>query len=185
MNAILDSISGMVEVSVEVLLGKDATSQKVFQALTSGKYHIVHYIGHATFDAQAPHNSALVLQDKDMTTGPLAKILGKKQPPLLCFISACESGGSQTWGANYNLYDLARSLLSTGCYLIGSRWKLEGEPAVTMAKEFYSALLGKREPIGCALRLARGNTRAAHPASFAWASYVYYGDPRLGFRAVS
>jgi CHAT domain-containing protein len=101
---------------------------------------------------------------------------------VLCFVNGCESGHSTTWGANYNLYDLARSFLSTGSYLIGSRWKLEDQPAVTMAKELYTSLIKNQEPIGCALRRARIATRLAHPQSFAWVSYVFYGDPRLYFR---
>jgi CHAT domain-containing protein len=181
MQAILDTLSGLNDVKVEVLSGKTANYDSVFQALTSGRYHIIHYIGHATFDTQMPYKSALVLYDRDLTTGPLAKMLAKK-PPVLCFLNACESGQSRTWGANYNLYDLARSLLSTGAYLIGSRWKLEDQPAVTMAMEFYTALIKNYEPIGCALRRARIATRAAHARSFAWASYVFYGDPRLYFR---
>jgi CHAT domain-containing protein len=54
-----------------------ADHDNVFQALTSGTYHIVHYVGHAIFDAQTPYKSALVLHNRDLSTGPLARMLSR------------------------------------------------------------------------------------------------------------
>lgn len=173
---------GRANVEISVLLDGQATVDKVFRALSSGKYHIVHYMGHATFDVNEHGRSALVLHDGNLTTGQIAKFIQRKTPPFLCFVNACESGKAGSWTASYNLFDLARAFLATGAYLIGSRWKLEDDPAVTVAREFYASLVAGK-PIGCALRLARAKARADHPESFAWASYVLYGDPRVYVRS--
>jgi CHAT domain-containing protein len=71
-------------------------------------------------------------------------------------------------------------------YLLGSRWKLSDKAAPVFATSFYKALLEEWKPIGEAVVAARKACRqASMPDDVGWASYVYYGDPRLGFEPVS
>lgn len=164
-----------------VLRGKDATWMEVAKALKKTRYHIIHYSGHAYFDDKNPINSSLVLHDKDMATGAIKSFC--KQPPVLFFVNGCESsvgrGTGSAWKNRYDIFGLARAFLDTGAYLLGSRQQVGDGGAVMFAKSFYAELL-KEKPIGTAVREARKTCKAA--GDFAWASYVYYGDPRIRFR---
>jgi CHAT domain-containing protein len=168
---------------VELTLLKNATFNDVYNALRQTSYHIVHYSGHAHFDSKTPYLSGLVLNDRDMTTGPLSRYFGKS-PPVLCFINGCESGTASGWAENYDIFGLAQSLLSTGAYLLGSRWKLADIEAATFASSFYSLFLKDLKPLGTAVLEARRTTKgiAGDAENFAWASYILYGDPRICFR---
>lgn len=178
--AILETLAGLESVQVSTLTGPHATYGNLFQALKSTSYHVIHFVGHAVFNDNRPNESALVLKDRDMTTGALSSYIGRT-PPVLCFVNGCQSGKSAAWVDNYNMYGLAQAFLDTGSYLIGSRWNLEDDPAVTFAAEFYSKLAKEQQPIGMALAAARRKTRNDWAQSFAWASYVFYGDPRVFF----
>jgi CHAT domain-containing protein len=110
-----------------------------------------------------------------------------KKPPVLFFVNGCEStvgrGEGTQWKNRYDIFGLARAFLETGSYLLGSRWKIGDQGAAEFAKAFYAELL-QEKPIGRAIREARCACKGARPDDFSWASYVYYGDPRLRFRKV-
>jgi hypothetical protein len=117
-----------------------------------------------------------------MTTGQLYTFIGNK-PPVFCFINGCETGRVGTWKDQYNIYGIAQAILQTGAYLLGSRWKLGDSAAAKFAGEFYACWLSKRQSLGEAVRNARLVCREGSAADdFGWASYVFYGDPRLHFR---
>lgn len=187
-NAIAETLDALYNSGVRIKLLKDsnATFNNVWKAL-GGDYQIVHFVGHATYNDKNPFKSGLVLHDRGMTSGQVASFFGK-DPPVLCFINACESGrtgspGPKTWKSTQNIFGLARAFLSTGTYLLGSRWKLGDAAAEKFAAVFYALLLGKEKPIGEAITEARKackKTSVGDP--FSWASYIFYGDPRLYFR---
>jgi CHAT domain-containing protein len=98
-------------------------------------------------------------------------------------MNACETaasfGGDQSWEGRYDIFGLARAFLDTGAYLIGSRWEIGDESASAFAAAFYSHLI-RGISVGEAIRLARTACRKACPGDdFSWASYIFYGDPRL------
>lgn len=173
-----------------------AMRQTVTDLLRENEYHIIHFAGHAAFDSRDPRRSALVLEDKNMTVGSLTGTLQKRKA-ILCVINGCETvqgaanqGAPEqreaSWDQEYNIYGLARPFLQTGAYLLGSRWKLGDSSAQSFAQEFYSALLGDGAPIGKAITQARVAVKeVASEGDYSWASYVYYGDPRLCFARVA
>ena len=162
-------------------LNNAATFSSVFSALKKG-CHIFHFTGHACFDEKTPYKSSLTLWDQDMSTGQLNKFLGKNAP-ILCFINGCESALNPAWDKSYNVFSLARAFLSTGSYLLGSRWKLDDQEAAEFAVAFYRALLQERKSIGEATQAARKKLKESSPAnSFSWASYALYADPRVCFK---
>ncbi|RXH15637.1 CHAT domain-containing protein [Bradyrhizobium guangzhouense] len=168
------------DAELDVLSGRGATWTAVAMALKSKRYHIVHYSGHAYFDNQKPMNSSLVLDDEDMATGAIKQFC--KQPPVLFFINGCESGVGRgtgsAWKNRYDIFGLARAFLDTGAYLLGSRHQVGDGGAAMFAKSFYAQVLNEK-PIGTAVREARRACKTA--GDFVWASYVYYGDPRIRF----
>ncbi len=171
-------------VRVSVLRGADATFGAVWNAIKTGRYHIVHFNGHAYFSDE-PYSSSIVLWDKDMSTGVL-RMFFSNNPPVLFFMNACETAATATagseWKDSYEIYGLARGFLDTGAYLLGSRWKIEDAGALIFAKSFYAGVVNG-SPLGVAIRDARKACKAAMPpGDMAWASYLFYGDPRLYFR---
>lgn len=186
---IVETLTG-IGVQPTLLLDDDATYDRV-RAELHDPYHIVHYSGHAIFDDKEPSRSSLLLFDRPLTTGALM-VSFEQHPALLCFVNGCETsrpeeGSDQeeevTFADRYNNYGLARSFLETGTYLLGSRWRLEDTAAKTFAGGFYAALLGAGDPVGKAIAAARRATAQAGDPSCAWASYIFYGDPRIGIRS--
>jgi hypothetical protein len=178
--AIVGALTG-AGVALTILQGPQATWTEVQKAFRAG-YHIIHFNGHAEFNAEHPRQSGLVLHDQNMRPGQIAPFLQAK-PPVLFFVNACETaatgGGS---GRGQQAFGLARAFLRTGAYLLGTRWRVEDAKAARFAESFYTSLLAEKS-IGESVRDARAACKDdADPGDFSWASYVYYGDPRVGFR---
>jgi CHAT domain len=176
------------EIELETLTGNDATFKCVIDTIRNRpRSHIVHFNGHAEFDAQKPKSSALVLQDRNMPMSYL-KTYFRRKPPALFFMNACETAATPAnagagGATNQNhVFGLARPFLETGAYLIGTRWKVGDEGAKAFAAAFYSQL-NDGKPLGKMIRDARRACRnPERPDDLTWASYIYYGDPRLCFR---
>ncbi len=166
---------------VRKLVGKEATHENVNAALTEGvvnddiNYQIIHYCGHAHFDENQPGKSSLVLHDRYLGTNLIAANFGATRP-ILCFINACDSARS---GPLTDIYDIGLAFLETGAYLLGSRWKLPDETAREFALSFYDSLVVKGHSIGKSVLGARQVCKER--GDFGWASYVFYGDPRVRF----
>jgi CHAT domain-containing protein len=176
--AMMETLSGMDGVKPKLLHGRNATRNNVWEALQE-RHHIVHYTGHAHFDRANPRQSALVLDDQDMSAAPVSSFFGG-HPPLLFFMNACETGAAPAWQEQYDFYGLAWAFLETGGYLLGSCWQVKDDVAKDFAVSFYETLLGSGAAIGAAVTRAR--QAAFRDDDFGWASYVLYGDPRLAFR---
>jgi len=198
--AILEALQGIPGVNIKLLMGrKEATFDNVFDELKSKEYQIIHFNGHANYNDKDPSRSALVLDDQDMNARQVASFFSN--PPILCFINACETArtaqplpdstaqpvqNSLTWQNSYDVFGLARAFLEKGSYLLGSRWKLGDKAAAAFAKEFYLSLIKEQKPVGHAVTSARKVCQSASPEDhFSWASYVFYGDPRVYFRSTS
>ena len=179
-DAIVKILTDHPDINVSVLRDVDATYNKVFQALSTPTYQIVHFCGHANFDDKKPPNSSIVLQDRSMATGSLSRYISMTRP-ILCFVNACESAMTRE---SFNVFGLARAFLDTGAYLLGSRWKVDDHAATVFATKFYTSLLDEENPLGKAVYDARIACQKIAPDDFAWASYVLYGDPRVCFRKV-
>ena len=177
----ITAILGRVpKVRVTEVTGEAATLARVTAELEAGRHDVIHYAGHAFFDAHRPGESGLALADGDLT-GSAVAALGRL-PPLVVF-NACESarlrrgardtrGARRERGVRTNL-SLAESLLRAGlAHYIGTHWPVEDEAATAFATAFYRELL--RSTIGGALVKARRAVHARHSPD--WADYVHYGD---------
>jgi CHAT domain-containing protein len=175
-------------VGVTAVAGDAATMARVTAEFESGRYDVIHYAGHAFFDARRPGESGLLLADGALTGADLAAL--GRLPPLVVF-NACESarlrrgGGSRTrvqrrsQGMRTNL-SLAETLLRAGlAHYIGTHWPVADDAAAAFAATFYRELL--RGTIGNALVKAR---RAVHARrSPDWADYVHYGDAEFRLKS--
>ena len=194
--AITELLQNDLGLRVDALIDEKATFSNVIEALqirieldNDIKYQIIHFCGHADYDETNSGNGCLILHDQKLETNLIAAHFGDTRP-ILCFINACNS--AQTAAAStspasinlmeqFNIYDLGRAFLRTGAYLVGSRWMLSDGVAKRFALSFYESLLLKGDPIGEAIRLSRVTCKDEFADDFGWASYVFYGDPRVRF----
>src|SRR5918995_3841356 len=92
-----------------------------------------------------------------------------------------DAAGS-AWDAQFALFGLARAFLESGAYVLGTRWRLPDVSGLGFARHFYRMLLNERAPFGRAISEARRTLLAEDPEDISWASYIYWGDPRVYFR---
>jgi CHAT domain-containing protein len=183
-DAILEGLVGIPGVKVSTLIGRGATYNELFKALSTNTYQIIHFNGHAHFNQKRPRESGLVLHDRDVKTGAVVQYFGRKAP-ILCFVNACETTKVGTWNDSYDIFGLARAFLETGAYLLGSRWRIGDRAAAGFATAFYKSLISDGHAVGTAILDARGVCKDLSGDDFGWASYTYYGDPRMCFKRIA
>ncbi len=165
--------------NVKLLEGDQATPSGLLAELGSGRYHVVHYAGHAEFNADRPEKSAWILAGGDVTA---AQIGALDRAPGVVFANACDSGTVLEWGGKYRyddrVYGLASAFLRAGVNnYIGTFWPVHDEASAHFATTFYTEAL-----YGAALGQAMQAAREAVIRRFGWneltwAGYMLYGDP--------
>ena len=133
---------------------------EVVQLLQSGDYDLVHYCGHAWFDAEHPDRSGWKFKDDDVLTP--SKLEGVERPPRLIVANACVTGalstlrgsarpavaaGAGAAGATPPSGDarivagLADEFFRRGVSdFIGTAWEVPELPAQLFAEHLYGAL---------------------------------------------
>jgi len=158
-----------------------ATKPAILSALRSGAFDVLHYAGHAFFDAEAPGRSGLLCAGRQVLGG--ADLAGISNLPCLVFFNACEAGRIRGRRAApptpattrvRESYGVAEALMRGGvANYMSTYWPVGDAAAATFADTFYkSALSGKT--IGSALLGARQAVRAG--GSRDWQDYILYGD---------
>jgi formylglycine-generating enzyme required for sulfatase activity len=109
--------------------------------LRTGPVHMLHFIGHGYFDADA-NEGGLVLEGEDgglLVTAPrLATILHDHDPLRLIFLNACEGargGRTDPFGG------VAQKLVQQGIpAVLAMQFEVSDGAAVTLSREFYEAI---------------------------------------------
>ena len=151
------------------------------EAFSSGRYDVLHYAGHAFFDAANPARSGIVCAGGERLRGEELANLGNL--PSLVFFNACEAGRVRRLDdtdapdiqarITVNV-GLAEAFLRGGvANYVGTYWPVGDAPAKVFAETFYTGLLDAT-PIGQALLAAR--QAVAKLQSVDWADYIHYGD---------
>ena len=166
--------------------GAAATLARVTAEFESGRHDVIHFAGHAWFDAQRPGESGLVLSDGELTGTTLAAL--RRLPPLVVF-NACESarlrrgakpGSARRAQSIAKNLSLAETLLRAGlAHYVGTHWPVDDSSAAAFASVFYTQLL--HTSIGAALVKARRAIQARRSPD--WADYVHYGDAEFRLKA--
>jgi CHAT domain-containing protein len=149
-------------------------------------YDIVHYAGHAKYDAQNPSESGWLLSDGSLQAGEIVAMGGHQPMPALVFSNACKSGQSGEWSVNdegHRIFGLANAFLLSGVqHYIGTFSETVDAPSSEFAMRFYAAL-AEGKTVGISLRDARqASSRADAKETFVWANYMLYGDPSREYR---
>jgi len=133
-------------------------------------------------DDSGDKQGKLILQTDDMPA-QVWKSLVHRTEAVFFVLNGCETA-RQDAALGGGRLGLARAVLDTGAYLIGSAWKVNDVAAAAFAQTFYQRFLGDLRSIGEAVRFGREACRTAQSDVPAWASYVLYGDPRLRLEPV-
>jgi hypothetical protein len=173
--------------AVDVLQGREATRARVLAALAAGGYDVLHFAGHACFDAANPGAGGLVCAGREILRGsdlePVTAL------PALVFCNACEAARVRRRSARRparsrraRSFDrggtgIAEAFLSGGvANFLGTHWPVGDQSALAFSQTLYAELL-RGETLGPAVLEARRRT-AALP-SLDWADYVHFGNPEF------
>ncbi len=193
--AIAGLLEGQNGIHLQRLVGGEATRQTLLQELSSGRYDIVHYAGHAFFDERSPERSGLLCAGRQVLAG--ADLIGLGSLPSLVFFNACESGRVRRLDPPHergsggkpkerrrsfvNSIGLAEAFMRGGvANLMGTYWPVGDESAKTFARLFYQEVL-RGSTIGEAIKAGRQALFAA--GSNDWADYLLYGDANFVMKA--
>ncbi len=160
-----------------LLLGADATSDRILAALGAGEpRRALHLACHGLVDERRPRASGFVLAAGDVLD---ADRIGKSTLPVdLAFASACEAGRGRVVRGE-GLVGLPRAFLLAGVpRVIAAPWVLSDRAARPFVARFYAAWIRDGLAPAAALRRAklealRGGGEGAHPS--AWAGFVLWG----------
>jgi CHAT domain-containing protein len=149
-------------------------------------YDIVHYAGHAKYDAQNPSESGWLLSDGTLKLAEIAAMGGFQPMPALVFSNACQSGRTDGWRFNDQeqvVFGLANAFLLSGVqHYIGTFCETVDEPSSHFTIRFYTAI-AEGKTIGSSLREARQSPiGAGEKETLTWANYMLYGDPSREYR---
>ncbi|MCB0188128.1 MAG: CHAT domain-containing protein, partial [Caldilineaceae bacterium] len=172
-----------------LLLRHRATKALILQELASGRYDLIHYSGHALFDAAQPAATGFLLAEDEVLT--LREIEEQLSGHPIIFLNGCESARGQTVSAPQAGDDegfaylgvaaqgLAIAFIQGGAQaFIGAYWPILDAGSQTFALHFYRLAI-QGVALHEALRRTRQFVRSANPSDPLWASYSLYGDPTL------
>jgi hypothetical protein len=180
------------DVTCDVLAGRDATRPRIVAALSTGAFDVLHFAGHAFFDARRPDTSGLLCAGKEVLRAEHLASLGAL--PALIFCNACEAARVRRRPAAgkpvarrsaviRSMTGIAEGLLASGvANFIGTHWPVGDDAAFAFSNSLYASLLqGAR--LGEAVLAGRQQLQAI--PSIDWADYVHYGSPdfRLAAKA--
>ena len=182
----LKQLLGRKSVTLDVLAGRDATRARIVAALGTGAFDVLHFAGHAFFDAREPEQGGLLCAGKEVLRGADLASLGNL--PALVFCNACEAARvrkrtraraspARQFGMRRTMTGIAEAFLTDGvANFLGTHWPVGDDAAFAFSQCLYGSLLtGDR--LGDAVLAAR--RRLESIPSVDWADYVHYGSPEF------
>jgi len=182
---------------VRPLRGPHARRSELLECFGAGDYDVVHYAGHAYFDAVDHARSGILCYGNEVLSG--ADLASLSRLPALVVFNACESARvRRAFSSDQNkvvqekvdepvrgTVGFAEAFLAGGvANYIGTYWPVGDNAASKFAETFYGALLAG-QPIGDALLAARRTVSELAAGAADWADYVFYGDPRFVLKATA
>jgi CHAT domain-containing protein len=157
----------------DVLIGPEQCQQiRLLNTLSSGKYGLVHYSGHA-FGFAGEQSAWLVADNEKITAHQLTSAV-EMAPPALMFSSSVGGRAGQ-------VFDLPVALLQAGVEAyIGALWEIEFTAARLFSEEFYKAFLIGKHSLGECLRRAKWARKQHEEAEgkINWLAFILHGNPR-------
>jgi len=182
----LKQLLGRKSVTLDVLTGRDASRARILAALGTGAFDVLHFAGHAFFDAREPDQGGLLCDGKEVLRG--ADLASVGNLPALVFCNACEAarvrkrataGASpaRQFGMRRTMTGIAEAFLAGGvANFLGTHWPVGDDAAFAFSQSLYGSLL-TGERLGDAVLTAR--RRLESMPTVDWADYVHYGSPEF------
>jgi CHAT domain-containing protein len=170
----------------DVLAGRDATRARILAALSTGAFDVLHFAGHALFDAREPDKGGLLCDGKEVLRGD--DLAGIGNLPALVFCNACEAARvrkrtrtraspPRLFGQRRTMTGIAEAFLAGGvANFLGTHWPVGDDAAFAFSQSLYESLLAG-ERLGRAVLTARRRLEALPTVD--WADYVHYGSPEF------
>jgi CHAT domain-containing protein len=189
---VLELVRSVPGCIVDQLYQEEATRPALMAAFSSGKYDVIHYAGHAEFDATSPAQSGIVCHNGVLLTG--ADVAGLANLPALVFFNACESArvrkkGSAREDAKTRVerldqaVGLAEAFMRGGvANFLGTYWPVGDTAAEVFARDFYTGVL-QGNAIGTAIQA--GRRAVSDLKSKDWANYTFYGAADFVLKDIS
>ncbi|MBU0993274.1 MAG: CHAT domain-containing protein [Proteobacteria bacterium] len=166
----------------ETLINASLDSSNVTPEKISSKIKnsdIVHFAGHAEYDAHHASQSGWKLSDGYFSPQTIDKMAGSSKMPAIVFSNACLSARTDEWKQGHDSFGIVNAFLRAGVkYYVGTAWEIMDTPSTRFACEFYNQLFSGKS-IGESVRLARIEIKSRYSNDYVgWAGYLLYGDPR-------
>lgn len=141
-----------LQINTRVVRTEEASLKNVRSILRGReKYHIVHYAGHAYFDAERPENSGLLFWSQEKRRGvqeilsarELASLFSNNETRLF-YLSTCVGAtiGSENQLLRNDYLGIMDALVRAGIpYVLGFRWYVTARGSYMFARSFYEQLL--------------------------------------------
>lgn len=157
------------------VLKNESVSEKL--ATDFRNYSIIHYAGHAAFNARQPLASGLVLGRGEILSAQelLSSSKYYTEKTKLMVLSACETGINEITSGG-EIIGLTRALLYCGIpNLLMSLWSVSDQCTAKIMKTFYGSLLTDEFNIGKALQNTQkwAIKERLHP--YYWAPFIHFG----------
>jgi len=182
--AALQQLLGRPSVTVDVLTGRDATRARILAALGTGAFDVLHFAGHAFFDAREPDRGGLLCDGREVLRG--ADLANVGNLPALVFCNACEAARvrrrtrrspapARLFGMRRTMTGIAEAFLAGGvANFLGTHWPVGDDAAFAFSQSLYASLLSG-DRLGDAVLAARRRLESIPTVD--WADYVHYGNP--------
>ncbi len=173
---LIESMAGRTDVRLHIVQGREASRARLLELFASGSFDVLHYAGHAYFDAKAAARSGLLCAGREVLSGRDLRDLHSL--PALVFFNACESGrirgGLAAPRALATGDGLAESFLRGGvANYLGTYWPVGDSAALAFSTALYSAIVAGHA-LGEAVN--RGRRAVREQRSIDWADYMHYGS---------
>lgn len=143
-------------VSPKLISTKNATYERVREELRQGKYDIIHYAGHGSYDAESPEESCLYFWAEENKQGEVMpmratelKLLLEQSEIRLAYLSCCygTATGNVVALLDDDFLGLADAVAQAGIpSVLGFRWPVSDEGACKLTLAFYRSLLEQGNP---------------------------------------
>jgi len=157
------------------LNGTEATLDAVCELLT--QVDVLHFCGHAAFDAHNPAAAGLQLTDGQvLTASHLSEV---HSLPRVVVLNACQAARVRGDSANLpsGAYSLAAMLLRSGVEaFVGTFWQVDDAAAADFSASVYQSLTAGETLRASVTRARRLLAERKHAD---WGNYILYGDGRF------
>ncbi len=168
----VNEISNIIKDS-DIFVKERATETKVKNS--AGKYNMLHFASHGTFNSAIPLDSALLLAKDEQNDGVLTvrELYDMQLNVDLVTLSACETALGHI-GNGDDVIGFTRGFLFAGASsIVSSLWQVDDEATYQLMIRFYKNLttMNKRE----ALAEAQRQLKATYPNPYYWSAFQLSG----------